>query len=431
MLKNIKMKKTISLVCSIALCSTLSAKEISLDELIEIALKNNTNIQIAKNEKDIKRQELEKTKSLYLPTLSANANIGEYDIKASGLTQEGSASSVTINANQLIYDFGKTSSLIDASKNNLNASSTQITSNTQATILLVKKAYYDILNKYQQIEVAQESVKLDELQLSQANEYFKAGIRTQIDVTNAKLNLSNSQLKLVKAKYAYKIEKTKLISILGLNLDKQIDIKSQNKDIKNLAKNTTLKYDNLEELINLALKQRAEIKKYQELIKTNKANIKNVKSQYYPTLDASASYTDKNSDDINSLETSQTAIMLNLKWNLFTGLSTSKDKKIAISNLSSTNKQLEQTKLQITQDITNAYFNMKQSFDSIKIGLLSLDLSIKNLNLAKERYKAGLNDLLEVNDAKLEYTQAKNSLINSYYTHLSNNAQVKYELGIK
>ncbi|MFA9372890.1 MAG: TolC family protein, partial [Poseidonibacter sp.] len=211
----------------------------------------------------------------------------------------------------------------------------------------------------------------------------------------------------------------------------QIDIKSQNKDIKNLAKNTTLKYDNLEELINLALKQRAEIKKYQELIKTNKANIKNVKSQYYPTLDASASYTDKNSDDISSLETSQTAIMLNLKWNLFTGLSTSKDKKIAISNLSSTNKQLEQTKLQITQDITNAYFNMKQSFDSIKIGLLSLDLSIKNLNLANERYKAGLNDLLEVNDAKLEYTQAKNSLINSYYTHLSNNAQVKYELGIK
>lgn len=423
-----KIKKTVSLVCIISLFTSLNAKEFNLDELIDIALNNNTKIQVSKNNKEIKTQEVKKAKSAYLPKLSASADIGNYDIKSLGSEQEGDATSVTLSANQLLYDFGKTSSSIDASKYNLDASKTEISSNTQSTILSVKETYYDILNKYQQIEVANESIKLDELQLSQANEYFKAGIRTKIDVTNAKLNLSNSQLKLVKAEYSYKIAKTKLISILGLN--KQIDIKTNNSDIKSLAKNSILKYEDLDKLIDLGLIQRPEIKKYSALIKSNKASIKNVKSQYYPRLDINASYTDKNSDDISSLESKQTAVLLNLKWDLYTGNTTNADKKIALSNLSSTNKQLEQTRLEITQDITNSYFNMKQSFDSIKIGLLSLDFSIENLNLANERYKAGLNDLLEVNDAKLEYTQAKTTLINAYYTYLSNNAQVEYSLGL-
>ena len=423
-----KIKKTVSLICVISLFTSLNAKEFNLDELIDIALNNNTKIQVSKNNKEIKTQEVKKAKSAYLPKLTANADIGNYDIKSLGSEQEGDATSVTLSANQLLYDFGKTSSSIDASKYNLDASKTEISSNTQSTILSVKETYYDILNKYQQIEVANESIKLDELQLSQANEYFKAGIRTKIDVTNAKLNLSNSQLKLVKAEYSYKIAKTKLISILGLN--KQVNIKTNNSDIKSLAKNSILKYEDLDKLIDLGLIQRPEIKKYSALIKSNKASIKNVKSQYYPRLDINASYTDKNSDDISSLESKQTAVLLNLKWDLYTGNTTNADKKIALSNLSSTNKQLEQTRLEITQDITNSYFNMKQSFDSIRIGLLSLDFSIENLNLANERYKAGLNDLLEVNDAKLEYTQAKTTLINAYYTYLSNNAQVEYSLGL-
>ncbi len=427
MFKISRIKKTLTLICSLSLCVNLNAKEFNLEELINIALENNTNIKVSKNEKDVKVQEVKKAKSAYLPKLSASADIGTYDIKSLGTKQEGEATSVSLNAKQLIYDFGKTSSSIDSSKYNLDASSSEISSNTQSTIFSVKETYYDILDKYQQIEVAKESVKLDELQLSQAKAYFKAGIRTQIDVTNARLNLSNSQLKLIKADYSYKIARTKLISILGL--DKQIDIKTNSNDIKSLAINSTLIYKDLEYLVNIGLKQRPEIQKYDSLIKANRANIKNVKSQYYPTLDVNASYTDKNSDDISSLESRQTAVLLNLKWDLYTGSTTDADKKIAVSKLSSSTKQLDQTKLEITQDITNAYFNMKQSFDSIQIGLLSLDLSVKNLDLANERYKAGLNDLLEVNDAKLEYTQAKTTLINAYYTYLSNNAQVEYSLG--
>ncbi len=422
--------KFISITCALFLSTSINAKELNLDEILDIALKNNTNIQVSKYQEDIKTQELKKAKSAYLPKLSASADIGNYDIEASGVTQEGDATSVTLSASQLIYDFGKTSNSIDASKYNLEASSTEIQTSTKDTILSIKEAYYDILNKHQQIIVAKEAVSLDKLQLSQANEYFKAGVRTKIDVINAQLNLSNSELKLVQANYDLKISKTKLISLLGTSYEEEIDVKLDSNDISSLAKSIKIEDENLAKLINTAFDNRSELQKYKALIKTNKANLNSAKAEYYPTLDVSASYSDKNSDDISSLEQTQTAVLLNLKWDLFTGDTTSANKKISLANLSTTKKQFEQQKLQIRQDVTSAYLNLEQSFESIKINLLSLDLSTRNLNLANERYKAGLNDLLEVNDAKLEYTKSKTNLVNSYYTYLSNTANLEYSLGL-
>ena len=422
--------KFISTIYACLLLTNVNAKEFTLDELINIAISNNTNIEVNKNQKDVNEQELKKAKSAYLPKLTANADIGDYNIKSNGVKQDGDASSVTLSASQLIYDFGKTSSSVDASKHNIEASGADIVSSKQSTILSVKQAYYDILNNYQQIIVSKEAVKLDQLQLDQAKEYFKAGIRTQIDITNAELKLSNSKLKLVQDEYNLKISKAKLISILGKELERSIEVKEPSYDIRNLAKKVSMNYKSLDELIELGLSKRPEVQKYQALIQTNKASLKNAQAQYYPTLDLSASYSDKNSDDISSLESEQTTVLLNFKWNLYTGGTREADKKISLSNLSITNKQFEQQKLEITQDITNAYYNTKQNYESINIGLLSLKLATKNLDLATQRYKAGLNDLLEVNDAKLEYTQAKSTLVNAYYTYLTSKANLEYALGI-
>ncbi len=423
--------KVLMVIIAISSYTTINAQELNLKELIDIALKNNTNIQLNKNQQEIKKHELKKAKATYLPQISANADIGHYDIKSNAIREDGDANSVTLNANQLIYDFGKTSSLIDASKYNLEATNNDINSSIQATILSVKEAYFDILNKYEQIAVANESVKLDELQLSQAKEYFKAGVRTQIDVTNAQLKLSSSKLKLLQEEYNLKTAKAKLISILGKNINTNIDIKRDERSLIELSENKTLKYENLNELIEIGINSREELKKYKFLIKSNKENIRNVKAQYYPRIDLNASYSDKNSDDITSLDNEQSAIMLGLKWNIFTGDSTKAEKEIAITNLKNINKQFEQKKLEITQEITTAFLNLKQSFETIDISLLNLDLATKNLNLATQRYKSGLNDLLELNDAKFEYTQSKTNLVNSYYSYLTDIAKLEYSLGIK
>lgn len=422
-------KKFISLFCALALSTSIQAEEVNLEQLLNIAINNNTDIKVGNFTKKIKKQEIKKAKASYLPKLSLNADIGEYDIQSAGQNIKDDANSISINANQLLYDFGKTSSNIEASKYNYEASKSNLSLKISTTVLSVKEAYYDILNKYQQIKVNKEAVKRDELQLEQASEYFKAGVRTKIDVTNAKLKLSNSQLKLLKASYDLKTANTKLISILGKRMDNNLQIKQDEKDITKLAKNIKEIDQPLESTIKEGLNNRKEIDSKKAQINTNKENLKNANSQYYPKLDLNASYADKNSDEISSMDVEQGSVTLNLKWDFFTGFSTDAQKKVALENINSAKEELKQQELEIIQNITINYYNVQQDIDSIKIELLNVQLATENLDLATQRYKAGLNDLIELNDAKLEYTQAKSSLVNSYYAYKKDMANLEYAKG--
>ncbi len=72
---------------------------------------------------------------------------------------------------------------------------------------------------------------------------------------------------------------------------------------------------------------------------------------------------------------------------------------------------------------------VKKSEDSTKMQLLSVDLATQNLSLAQQRYKAGLSDMVELNDAKLGYTQSKGDLVNTYYGYLVAIANLDYVTG--
>ncbi len=107
-----------------------------------------------------------------------------------------------------------------------------------------------------------------------------------------------------------------------------------------------------------------------------------------------------------------------------------KNIKISIVNLNTLKQQLIQEKLQIKEDITNAYLKVKENQESIYIGYLNVNLAVDKLNLANQRYKAGLNDLVEVSDSKLAYTKAKSELIDTYYNYLNSKANLDYAIGV-
>lgn len=422
-------KKLISTICLISLFSNIYAKDISLEELVNIAVENNSNIKISKYTQDKERASYNLSKTEFLPKVALTGEIARYDIRTAGTKLNDNITGYTLSASQLLYDFGKTSNQINRAKKNLEASNFETVKNISDTVLNTKQAYYTILNNYQQINLAKESIKIDELHLTQADSYFNAGVRTLIDVTDAKLQLSNSKLKLVKSKYSLKNSKTKLISILGSKNSDNIKIK-KDAEIKIAIRSLKKENLNLDNLLQKGIKNRAEIKVYKKQIEAQQLQLKNSHKEYYPTLNLDASYSDKNSDEIASIDSKQATAGVYLKWNIFTGNSTKENIKIELVNLNSLKQQLFQQKLQIKEDITSAYLQVKENEESINIGILNLQLSIDKLDLANQRYKAGLNDLVEVNDSKLAFVEAKSQLIDTYYNYLNSKANLDYSIGI-
>ncbi len=425
-----KKKRVISSICAIFLFSNLNAKDILLEELINTAIQNNSNIKISKYKEEIKDANYESSKAGYLPRVSAVGEVAKYDIKGSNSNQvEDNVTGFSLSANQLIYDFGKTSNIIDSAKEDYLASNFETVKNISFTVLKIKEAYYNILSSFQQINLAKESIKIDELHLVQAEKYYKAGVRTLIDVTDAQLKLSNSKLELIQAQYNLKNAQTKLISILGIDETKKIDIKNA-QEITSLAKSLEVTNLQLENLLSKGYENRPELKMFEKQINAQKLKLKSNRAEYYPRVDFDATYSDKDSDKITSVDVRQATAGVYLKWDLYTGDSTQANIKSSLASLNSLKQQLTQEKLQIKEDITNAYFKLKESEESINIALLSVDLSTVKLDLANKRYQAGLNDLVELNESKLQYTQAKSNLINTYYSYLSSKANLDYAIGV-
>jgi len=428
--------KTLTLLCITSILmlnaneAITSNKVLSLNDLVQIALKNNHKIDSSKYKEEAKKANIDLSKVGYLPTLNLTGELAAYDIKTKTSNTNDPVNSVTLNASQLLYDFGKTKASVDSSKQTYDASISETDALKNSILLSVKQSYYNILNQHQLILVAKESVKIDSLQLEQAQEYLNAGVRTRIDVTNAQLQLSTSKLDLVKATYKLKSAKTQLITILGVNINDSLSVEKEVDNIVDLVKYIKFKPLELNSLIDDGVKNRPETTMYQAKIKSQKSKIRNVKKEYLPDLDFDASYADKNSNNV-SLESQQWTAGVYLKWTLFSGQSTKANIKNNIAVLQDVRSQLKQQELTIMQEVTDAYFSLKENEESIKISSLNLELSIANLDLAQQRYKAGLNDLVEFNDAKLEYTKAKSNLVNTYYNYLISHANLEYASGVK
>ncbi len=105
---NNRLLKKLSIIASFSLVVSSSfANDLNLEDLIIIALKNNTNIELSKEQSNIKKEQINKATSTYLPNLSLNASTARKDIEQQGNKIDDDVNSVAVNANQLIYDFGK------------------------------------------------------------------------------------------------------------------------------------------------------------------------------------------------------------------------------------------------------------------------------------------------------------------------------------
>ena len=226
--------KTYSLLLFLALCILLStahgqlnlhplnlaseqtvSKELSLQTLIDSALKNNPRIAIASQQFAQGRGRLTQAKSGYLPHLEAQVGYSRMHIDAQRALEDDVASA-SLNLSQLIYDFGKTTGGIDAARFQLMAAESNLLQLRRDVLFQLKRAYYDVLEKNRLIGVASEAVTTYEQHVIRANAYLDAGVRTQIDVTNAEVVLSNARLALMRSQYNLKTSRVRLEQILGI-----------------------------------------------------------------------------------------------------------------------------------------------------------------------------------------------------------------------
>ena len=372
---------------------------------------------------------LTQAKSFYWPQLSGGVGYGRQYIDTQFPVDEDNVGSGLLQISQLIFDFGKTTGLIDTSAFNLEASAENLAQVYQDLVFDVKSRFYSVLEADRLIGVAEQAVSNFEQQLYRAQRFYESGVRTKIDVTNAEVNLSNQKLNLLRANSNYKTTLVSLETVLGTTPNNgDYEPVTNEPPLKELASQKPEMPDSLETLLQTAEQNRPGLKQFQFLIQAAEASVTQAKGDYWPTIDAVGDYNTFETD-LPSLS-DQWQVTARLNWEFFSGFETEGKVAEASAQLREVQAGLRDFELEVTRDVTDSYLRADENREGVDIADQTVELAEENLRLAEGRYKAGIGDLLEFNDAQLLYTENQSNLVITYYNYLTALARIDRAVGV-
>jgi outer membrane protein len=421
-------------VLALALVAPLFAQTVlTLDELIELSLINSPDINISRSDFEAARQRTRQAKSGYLPQLDALAAGGATGIKYKETDEEDSellAGSLT--ASQLLFDFGKTTGDIEAFGKTAEAYDSAYQQAIADKVFAVKRDYYTLLRAKSLIAVNEENVKLNEQQLYRSQKYFKAGIRTKIDVTDARVRLISARLALQNADYDLRLARVALEKTVGIMpLEGAFGIYEEVPDQMAIFKTLPDLGKTLAELEAYAFEHRHELKSYANLVESAKAQVTSIKGDYYPMLFAYGRYdaTHASEEFMRFTPEQQWQATLNLRWNLFSGFRTDAATEEAQINVNRASSEYLRAKLAVKQETDDAFILVMKNKDGIDLSESLAVAAKEKFGQAQKRYEYGLTDFIELQQARQEYIDALSQLYVSYFDYYIALAELDRAIG--
>jgi outer membrane protein len=422
-------KKTLSSGDMITVGETLT-----ISRCLDIALKRNPNIVAAMNTVEVNRSRVGEARSNYYPQISAT---GSYDrinpvpgtaAAPLGIRNRFDLYSGSVNLNQNIYDFGKTSSSVDVSKYNLESSRSDLSTSQDTIILGVKQAYYGVLQAKRNRDVAADVIKQFQLHLDQAQGFYDVGTKARIDVIKAEVDLSNAKLSLINAENALKIAWITLNNAMGVPDPPEYNIEdnlSFHQYAITLEEATERAFENRPDLQSIIAKRQAA-----------ESNISFASSGHYPVLSGNASYL-AGAQDVppSAIEHGgidhgwEVGVALTIP--LFSGFLVSHQVAEAKSNLYILRANEESLRQQILLDVRQAYLNLQAAEASISTADLASKQAKENLDLANGRYTAGVGSPIEVSDAFATYVTAQATYTGALYNYKIAQASIERAMGAR
>lgn len=432
-MKNLNLLK---ITLSLSLTLSLNAIETyTVDDLIVKAMEISPDLSISSSNYEASKSRYDQAYSAYLPQVDVHLSAGQSAMSDIPTNPNEMVDDTIIlgrlSLQQIVYDFGKTGGNSDSFKYQADSYSNDYQQLISDKKKDVKVSYYDVLQAIALIKVHEENVKLNRAQLYRSQKYFDAGIKTKIDVSDAKVELIKSNLDLKKAQYDLKLAYTSLNKTVGFEtINSQYKVYSHDLDLTNLY-DSLKNYDlSLSDSINFAYENKFEIKKQLSQIKVAQANTDTASSDYYPSIYINADYTRQEVNEFkNSLPKDQWQASLNLDWNLYKGGSTDAKEQEKRIEFTIAQSNLQYSRLSIRTLTTQAYLNVQKTKDSVELSQSLLEVSDEKFQQASKRYEHGLSDFIELQQARQGYIDAMATLVVDYYNHYSTIAILDNSIG--
>ncbi len=410
--------------------TVLHAQRLQLHDAVNISLKNNLNIQIAKNNEQIAAINNSYGIAGGLPLVTASAtdfeaptNIDQRYSDPSRNTQrsnvvsnnfQGSLAGTLLlyNGSRVVNAKSRLSLTHDQSEQQLLSRITTVTAN-------VMLKYYDIIRQQRYGKTLEKSIAVSQKKLDIIKAQQSVGMANNADLFQAQVDLNTQVLALQTQQLIIAQGKTDLLASLTLNPDSSVVIE----DTILIDRNVTL------DTLLHSLDYNPDIIAADYQVEIYKRIQRETAAQRYPSLNVNAGY------NVSRVQYAAGFTLLNQQTGPYAGVGitvpifngTIYQRQQKIAGLNAENARIVKDTLMLNYTAGTIKF-----WQAYKSNLLQLETAQKNfelaaqlLDLVMQRFQLRQNTILDVENAQQSYENAANLLVNIQYAAKASEIQLK------
>ena len=397
---------------------------LTINQCVEIALKNNPQVRLAQSNYDINYTNLLITRSNIFPQVSLqsswNRNGGTFFQGPSAIPRTFETYNTGFQGSLLLFDFGKTYSRISAFADLADASAEDIINAKQSLILNTYIAYFDYLQAVKLKKVSQESLQQAVEHLKLSRSLFEVGSRPQFDVIKAESDEATARVNLLNAENNIDITRLQLENILNKKLPPDFTLKDEFEVVRDSVSES--------ESLNIALLNRPEIISGKFRVDANKSFLTSAWTANLPSINASGGYTWK-SFALNQTFQGSWSLGVAVSLPIFEGFAMDAGIQQARADLDNAQASYDLIEQGVTLDVRQQYSNLRLSRNQIAASRSLLKAADETLRLAEARFKAEVGSAVEVTDARVAYYNAQVLLIQTLYNYQVTYAKLERAMG--
>jgi outer membrane protein len=336
---------------------------------------------------------------------------------------------VQIQVTQLLYDGGATIASRRAARINEDAAYYTLRDTIDSTVETVRTQFYQILLDKALIQVQEESVNLLQSQLEDQTSRFEAGTVPQFNVLQAQSQLQNQIPQLITAQNNYRIAQVQLAKTLGIPAGRQYSTDDP-LPVAGRLTYTPITYDLSSALIT-ARANRPFLKAQRSNVLSSVEQITVAASGWKPTISANIGLRQTNNPRSSQLDNTLEGWFFGFtgSWNIFDGGSTYGNLKSTRATLEENKVTLDDSTRQVELDVSTAVDNLRQAQETIVATEKAVQVSQEALRLSNERLAAGTGTQLDVLTSQTNLTTARSNLVQAQFNYIAGVAQYQFAIG--
>lgn len=432
------MKRLSLLICAVAMCGSVAfaanAATVSLDQAVQIALQKNPDVAAANALVDAARANVKIAHANYLPQIDLGLSYTRqtYNYGASpgtspsqwALFYKGQSNANApyyfggLNLSQTIFDFGRTKGQVEVSQAQLEAAEHNLQFVRDQIYYNVRAAYFTVIAAEDAVSIQKAAMTDAQRHLDQARAYHQFGTVPGIDVTSEELALANSRLGLQQAEESQEVDRSQLATAMGLPVDQAPEPSE--------ILGSPRKMDNLGPLLTEAEQSRQDLLAQFDQVKASMGNLLTAKAQLRPNLSLSTFLDFRN---LTWPLVYNWSLGQMLAQSIFAGGANRARVRAEQAQEVAAQEDVASLRLLVDQQVFAALSGMRLAKDQIDNAAVADRYARENLALAEGRYKTGVGNVVELNDAEYQATQAALQLVSARYNYEVASAKLDFALG--